>query len=139
MVSINPKLAIPTRLTLPQGNNEGEKGGNEGVKSTTTNGAPYKPGIPVGEINKDALLVNNGIKINKPQQPEEPNLTLNAHFDSLDKWIDAYKQGLIKEDEIHTFTCEDGTTAKIAYGGNTLWFTFEGGVNLQVELDKFVQ
>ena len=83
----------------------------------------------------ESLLAGKGIKINRP---EEPAVKLNAHYGSLDDWISAYNNGLIKEGEIHTFTTLDGKEAKIMYREDTVWMTFEGKVHLQTELSAIV-
>lgn len=104
MVSINPRLVPQTKLTLPQGNVVDKKTGDDGVKAPNTNGASYKPGVPVSNINSDLLLINNGINI---VTPDKPSLKPTGYhqFDSYEEFL-KYKEnvGFEKGDTVAIFT-----------------------------------
>ena len=114
----NLKLTKP--LNLNQVNQQVQVQEEE-TKNVETNKVDLQaPAGSLGQVKFDqveSLLIGNGIKINRPEQPEEPKdaeMKLNSHFkfDSEQDFLRSIGHGIYKDGDTMTYIDSDGKKVK---------------------------
>lgn len=123
MVSIGQNLTLQqAQLTVQKKTVQTEDNTTENnvvENQATTNASRAGNFLPVNQIHAGSLLANNGIKINKPAQPEEPeqpSIELMATFNIPNRYmLDQMLQGGV---------FQEGDTIRLKIGEKDGWIEY---------------